>query len=223
MAILLTDYNIIIQHIPRTGGEWIDEILIKLGINTHRIGNKHGNIFTDKDIFDLYNEDYFFYSIVRHPVEWYRSLWCLKSKYIDNLFETNSQWHPTWGIDSKCYNESFNKFIENIIYRFPGFSCHLYDMYTKKPSYKNINMIGKTENIRNDLCILLDKFNINYDKDYLMNYNIKNASELKFKNIALYTKDNFNKIIELDRRIINEYNYNTDINNYSNIIIDLKE
>ncbi len=222
MPILLSENNSII---PKTGGTWVWRIFLELSIPIESFGLKHGFLALSPKYFERYiHQDLFLFTFVRNPLEWYRSYWAFKSKSSQRLFEDKAQWHPTWDLDTLCFEENnaredFNGFIKNVIKFTPGYLTRIYDLYTRAEGFKKINFIGKTENLKEDLIEILKILEVDFEEELVLNRKFENISSIGIKEKALFSAKNLEKIIELEYRSFIENDYSLEINDYSSILI----
>jgi len=83
-----------------------------------------------------------------------------------------NDWHP----NSPLYMEkpkNFNEFIRKIIKKHPGYVTELYSSYTSP----NIDFIGKTENLVEDLIKVLKLMDVSFDEEIVRNFPPQNVSK----------------------------------------------
>jgi len=148
-------------HIPKTGGTTVSKYLFdQFGKKIMRVnGKKVGHIpvgFIEKDLFR--------FAFIRDPHKWWESVYkMLLSTKRDMFYYAGFQ--PLSIVHPLICND-FNKFIERIIEHLPGFYCQLLKMYIGH-QYDGLEFVGRTERLEDDLCKVLDKLKVKYDKDKL--------------------------------------------------------
>lgn len=146
-------------HVPKTGGNWVRDVLDAHDLVYAHIGGKHAGprqlaplerLLQVPHRYDRPNRPLFKFCFVRHPLRWYES-W-----YRMNLMRG---W-PTWDIDEAAWNPSvelnglgapdFNGFIRNVVTRRPGFLSDLFDYYAA-----DAHFVGRQETMAEDLAAVL--------------------------------------------------------------------
>jgi len=155
MASLIAN-KLLFIHPPRCGGEWFSKALTNAGVQQYRVGNKHGHACSNIEIYNAMQDPKIkTMTCIRHPAEWYKSYWELKTNKITDInriekwgiFEDNSIWHPTWDLDNECFAHTFEGFINNCVDKFPSYLSYLYDDYTRKPAVGTIDYIILTREL----------------------------------------------------------------------------
>ncbi len=189
MALVLKN-DAVFLHIPKTGGKWVTSVLEEMDLVRQKIAPRQKHL--DIDHFFAYRscqcwnrmtgafrrgngsgsrkKDGFMFCFVRHPLSWYESWFRYMSQPSRNWQNWGDQcdpgnWHPN-AILNGTGSSDFNRFIENVLHRRPGYVTELFGWYTKPP----MNFIGKQENLVDDLIEVLDLMNIDYDEDFIRNY-----------------------------------------------------
>ncbi|MCB2167781.1 MAG: sulfotransferase family protein [Deltaproteobacteria bacterium] len=225
MALLLKNGSIFL-HIPKTGGNWVREILSKLDLVDKEIGHKHADV--DRVLYDrivnlsfmeffkkkfsksltpFRNSQYpFIFCFVRHPLQWYESWfkymsqpnreWRNWPKRIGDF-----DWHPNSLINGTGSND-FKQFVKNVLKLYPGYVTHLYGFYTKR----EIDFIGKQENLRNDLINVLNIMKLNFDKDLIIEYERVGVSP-KPRTPMIWDIELRNKVIQVEYSGLLRYGY----------------
>lgn len=180
----------IFLHIPKTGGTWVTNYFKETGMDhgveeLSRLAHIHG---TDLRNIIPYTEDLIF-CFVRHPLTWYRSYWQSKQVIIDR----NGGWIDT------IVDLPFQEFIEKILNDYPGYLTGFFTGYTERCRY-----IGRQENLRNDLDYLLEHLRIPYNRPYLF----KRVPDNVVPSSQKYTKKLAFAIMETEKCLVEEYNYN---------------
>ena len=186
MALLLNN-NTIFLHIPKTGGDWVTNATSKVGVVKGVYHHKHAGfdrvVLNDPTHwcnkkwgrFDTPPKAAFTFCFVREPLEWLVSYW----RYMVDIgapkwasFRDGKIWHPNVPID-ECWDTNFNKFVENVESKRPGYVTELFALYTPY----QVGFIGKQERLVDDLITVLDMTGQRYNKEALRNVPKNNASK----------------------------------------------
>ncbi|MDP1569141.1 MAG: hypothetical protein Q8L86_03985 [Vicinamibacterales bacterium] len=143
-------------HVPKTGGNWVRDVLDAHDLVYAHIGGKHAGprqlaplerLLQVPHRYDRPNRPLFKFCFVRHPLRWYES-W-----YRMNV----ARGWPTWDEDEEAWNPSvelnglgapdFTRFIENVLTRRPGFVSDLFDYYAG-----DAHFVGRQETMAEDLA-----------------------------------------------------------------------
>ena len=180
MAILLKSGGLFL-HVPKTGGNWVSEVLESSDLVFAHVGGKHAGpaqlapleqLLHVPHRYDRTNRPLFRFCFVRHPLRWYESWFrmCVARGW------------PQWAADDEVWNPSvelnglgadtFNGFIENVLRERPGFLSGLYDCYTK-----DAHFVGRQEHMAEDLLIVLTYLKTTVDEALVRGYQPTNVSE----------------------------------------------
>lgn len=187
MAIILKNGSVFL-HIPKTGGNWVTEVLYKSNLVKEKIGHKHAtinqlcypSIYRSTKLFKHFvvNRNFgifarkkpFMFCFVRHPLSWYESWF----KYMS---QDNRKWQ-FWGDERDIRNwhpnamlnglgdSDFNGFVRNVANKRPGYVSELYGWYTTP----EVDFIGKQENLREDLIRVLKLLELDFSEDFIWTY-----------------------------------------------------
>ena len=182
----------IFLHIPKTGGTWVTRYFRETNMSHNVEDLELAAHINGKVIRELRpNTEDLCFCFVRHPLTWYRSYWQMR-----NTLTPNDRHVPF--IDS-IVDLPFHQFIEAILDQHPNWLTQFFDDYIER-----CRLIGKQENLRNDLDNILKLLNIPYDRDYLFSRPLQNVSNSN----ETYTYKLAKAIMEGEHRIIKEFNYN---------------
>ena len=190
MAILLPR-NAIVLHIPKTGGEWVAEVLARQGLIVRKFTG-HADTRTAALEFDQWfrgtlpgrkkeflqricypkrpaaAEKPFFISFVRHPLRWYESMF----KYCRQRgwpYHGSRDYSPfSWGAISWLNGiraDSFGAYLKQILGTRRGFLTDLYAEYTGPM----VDFVGRTERLADDLVEILGKKGLAFDPENIRN------------------------------------------------------
>jgi hypothetical protein len=182
MALLINDKAIFI-HIPKTSGSWVEQCLREQNnVYIESIGSRHGDLerignfwrhcpyfYVRKSLSHAKNfqsliGNCFILCFVRHPYEWAKSFYSYQTERgwpkwkglgEEWLKYGNTKWHPNevlYDLDKS----SFNRFINDMIEKRPGYIYELYSWYIGT----EIDFIGKVESIKRDLIKVLSKIGV---------------------------------------------------------------
>ena len=114
------------------------------------------------------------FCFVRHPLQWYESWWRYMIGRSGSDWSAESDllgWHPCAAIKN-CGDESYQKFIRNVIQHRPGFVSELFAQYAQP----GISFIGKQESLTDDLIRVLRQLNLSFDEQRVREYAPLNVS-----------------------------------------------
>lgn len=141
MAVVLD--KAIFLHIPKTGGEWVRQVLWDAGLETERLDpgkQKHVDLvwFRQHSQYDRP----FRFAFVRHPLSWYRSFWA---------FQELRKWRPIPEVSLHPSRRlPYLEFLAWVSLNRKGFLGRLYEKYTD-----GIEFVGRSEHLRCDLALAL--------------------------------------------------------------------
>jgi hypothetical protein len=131
-------------HVPKTGGTWVWGALEAAGVKFEVLGlpppdarTNHWSLEHTRDY-----DDRFTIAFVRHPLDWWRSLWA---------YRMTSGWDPRRRVDAVARSDHFNTFIERVVEHLPGDFDALLARYIGPPS-QPITFIGRYESLVDDLA-----------------------------------------------------------------------
>jgi hypothetical protein len=187
------------------------------------VSNTNSLIFIGKlNIFDLLkNPNIKSMTFIRHPAEWYKSHWELRTYTNKNqslkwgLYEKDFMWHPTWDLDNECWSTDFEDFINKCVEKFPSYLSRLYDDYTRKPPVGTLDYIILTKDLEKEIPRIFEENSMDFDLEKFLNTPSHNS--FKDDNIK-YTTDSINKILSSERRCIEKFNFTTDVENLKDLI-----
>jgi hypothetical protein len=223
MASLIAN-KLLFIHPPRCGGEWFSKALTNAGVQQYRVGNKHGHACSNIEIYNAMQDPKIkTMTCIRHPAEWYKSYWELKTNKITDInriekwgiFEDNSIWHPTWDLDNECFAHTFEGFINNCVDKFPSYLSYLYDDYTRKPAVGTIDYIILTRELEEKAPSILQECGIALDLDKFLATDRYNSFK---KDDVKYSVESINKILSSEIRCISKFNFTTDVENLKDLI-----
>lgn len=184
MCIILA--NSVFVHIPKTGGSWVRKTL-----------NLNGLIIEKKAQHEKRPNGQNLFAFVRNPISWYRSKWSYTTRitpnrmsYLGKHFENEDELQRdnflTWfnKIPPKAFEKAMQKWLGRNLNR--------------------IKIIGKTENLQEDLANIIKKYE---GFDLQLFPKKQNVSRAKRKEIAIYTEKEIKKIIKHNERFMTKFGY----------------
>lgn len=196
MPLLLKSGGIFL-HIPKTGGDWVTQVLTEQNLIHSTFGEKHADLdrVMFRDGFEYARPrlktvlqhwwrqkvakkelaDEFLFCFVRNPLKWWES-WFRYCKGLNwkqwGTAGGKHDWHPNAILNGTGHAE-FNPFLRNVIARRPGYASELFFSYTRP----GIRFIGRQENLADDLIAVLRQLNENFDEDYIRSRPRQNESK----------------------------------------------
>ena len=187
MALVLKN-GAVFLHIPKTGGNWITEVLEKCGLVRSNVPPKHADL--DRLFWPIRPTRYgtlkfllkklwvgrtlrrkpFIFCFVRHPLSWYESWFkymTQPSRQWQNWGDPTDpdNWHPN-SVLNGLGDPDFNQFVRNVIRKRPGYVTEMYGWYTKSM----MDFVGRQENLPDDLIAVLKRMNLEFDEAFIRNY-----------------------------------------------------
>ena len=166
MAILLKSGGLFL-HVPKTGGNWVTEVLESNELVFAHVAGKHAgpaqlapleHLLEIPRRYDRPNRASFRFCFVRHPLSWYESWYRMN---------VDRGW-PEWAVDEDAWNPSvelnglgastFDRFIENVLRHRPGFLARLYRFYAA-----DAHFVGRQEHLAEDLIAVLTLLGVEFD------------------------------------------------------------
>lgn len=156
MSILLPTSRTLIVLPTKTGSSWLRAALKASGVHTQEVGSKQFGGHDDLSEHDLTHVGAC--SIVRNPIDWYRSYWA---------YRMERGWRPKYDLDRLCGSNNFTVFIRNVVVCLPGFVTAMFERYVG-PVSQPIPYILKQERLSQDLASLLYQRGENFNIDALL-------------------------------------------------------
>lgn len=211
MTIILKGGKVAFVHIPKTGGTWVRECLKLNNLVEQEIleidlyntteathETQHSVPLTDSQFMRC---DYVF-SFVRNPLTWYQSYWAFKSSY---------RWYVGKRFDKNTASRIFSDFITKVQKHYPqGYLSSVFKFYTDICTH-----VGQQENLQDGLVHFLEIYG--FDTGSLIFPDRIKISPVENKNIATYKVGQIEPIIELERKVFNDYSYSTNPNHYRHL------
>lgn len=195
--------------VPKTGGVWVATALQRAVPNYTGWSPQHltpgetflhqNNALAKKAI----KRPWFFF--VRHPCEWYRSMWVHIS--------TGRAIPQLWlyeGLANYRYM-SFDEFVRKCVRHHPKMVTRLYESFCGGLRYGrcNVEHVGKQENLTNDLCRLLTALREPYSKNKILETPRENVSNPALKADAVYTDELWGMVVESEWVAFDVFDYET--------------
>ena len=156
MARFLRETKTLFQHVPRTGGTWIENAIAAMGLNHDRcldwgplrLPRKH--LFKSHYVY-LPDEVLNVVAFVRHPLAYYESVW----KYLKNVerrpelirrFYTRWDWHPK-RTAALHYQPHFDDWVFLMLKKDPLWYTRIVEGYVGPAGAEYCNYVGRTENL----------------------------------------------------------------------------
>lgn len=169
MSLYLKKHKAVFLHVPRTGGNWVRNVLRRIaemparnfyGTIPEHIDRKHACL-SHKDRRKMARVKYIF-AFVRHPVSYYESVW----KWLNRDARKRSAKQPNWAIRrrwhpfrdvAKLWDQEFNVWVARVLEDVPAFATRLFEMYVGPEGAPFVDFIGRLENIKEDMEVVLSR------------------------------------------------------------------
>ena len=191
---LLAD-QIRVQISPYIPISWKQKTLKTLHIET-RGGTRHKKTNVIKR-----RKKPFLFCFVRHPLRWYESFWKYQikmgwPKYGDP--KDPFHWHPC-SLLNEIEDHDFNRFMEKVIYKQPGFVTRMYGWYIDGYT----DFVGKQENLRDDLIKALKMTGISLDREQVIQSRVNESPKYDIK----WSRDIMLEVTRLEYPAIKRFGY----------------
>jgi hypothetical protein len=164
MSTHLLQANALFLHIPKTGGTWVEEALKACGIATAYAEARDTVSWRHGLPGHLTRRYRFAFTFVRHPLSWYESWWKFQAR-VWKRFEPGV-WHPQRVLE-RCASDDFSTFVRLCLAHEPAYVSRLYEWYIGPPGLEGVDVIGRYENLANDLVRILRLLGYDFDEDTL--------------------------------------------------------
>ncbi len=153
----------LIQHIPRTGGSWVEEALGICEIRCSRWGKAQFGCYPRKhSLMNHYKRErlenvYYTAVFVRDPFALYESFWKFfreRGRVEKGAINNRWAWHPKQ-VALKYYSNDFNTWAFTMTQKEPGWLTRLYELYVGPEGGEFCDFIGRTETLCDDFCHLM--------------------------------------------------------------------
>lgn len=193
---VITDKSIFF-HIPKTGGTWVTRVLLDSIPSARKLEYYAGervrwdgqHVPTNR----INSRGRKTFCFVRHPLEWYKSLW--------RYHNTDGDWEVSETaqdpLDLLCPHKEFNIFIDKVIETFPNGYLH----WIVEPFIAGVDYIGRQERLVFDLMDILDSIGEDYSTYPFLSEHINRSDPKECE----YTEDQRIKIIEMERPLIERF------------------
>ena len=186
MARYLPDSGLLIQHIPRTGGTWVEKALDQLPMKKVKWVEKQPDWIPKKHaLLSHYFRDQlacvkYVAAFVRCPVPYYSSVWrwlvdserrkqeLRPGRSSAEITIHSRSWHPhrtatiQW-LEAGGLEGTFNDWVYLMLEKEPMWYTRLLEQYVGPPGGEFCDFIGRTENLTSDLILLLETLGYRFD------------------------------------------------------------
>ena len=156
--------QILFLHVPRCGGTFAEDVALRLGLRTSQgyvTPYWRGQVATNRHGLTL---DYNWYydqsfTIVRHPLTWYQSVFkfCTRRRWRD--FEPERDWHVLRPILA-CRAPDFHAFMRKVIDAEPGFVTRMVEWFVGPPGRVLVDYVLWYERLHEGLAALLQNYGV---------------------------------------------------------------
>lgn len=134
------------------------------------------------------------FGFVRYPVTWYESYWRHRLSY---------GWKDDHNIDRECQSDDLERFVESVVDRYPGWMGRYFEQWLGK-DHESLAFVGRFENLVDDLCLGLKKFDQPFDESKLRATEPINVGNAKCFPAAM-SGSTISKVVDSERRIIERF------------------
>jgi hypothetical protein len=193
MARFLVESRTLFQHVPRTGGTFVEEVIDQSGIQCNRWISKQDNRLCPKkhSLLAHYHRHQMalvdrVVCFVRHPVEYYSSVW----RYLHDAAQFSKRWesgrmsalwrkwrwHP-FKQAARLYRPDFAEWTEAVIESEPCWATRLMSLYVGPEDGEFAAFIGRTETLEADLLEVLERLGHRIDEKLILGRGRVNQSK----------------------------------------------
>lgn len=210
MARFLPDAGLLIQHIPRCGGSFVERALDELKIPYVRWLEKQPDRLPRKhSLLEHYRREPMrevraVACWVREPVAYYKSVWCWLTQAGERgrrKLLTKWSWHPHASA-ARLYAPDFGRWVWLVLDREPAWATRIFESYTGPEGGEFCQFVGRCETIAEDLPELLDRVGFVADQQVVQNIPRQNESKVPKPEIGRWAED---KIRESERVAIRRW------------------
>lgn len=166
MAVLLK-CGALFLHIPKTGGNWVTEVLEEAGLVMAHVSGKHASdqlvdfesFFRQPYAYSKPNRGLYKFCFVRHPLRWYESWFRMQQTQgwpvrgdAAGPGGLRPFWNPTVELDG-LGSPDFSTFVRNVLRYKPGFVTSMYHRYVALGTH----FVGRQEALVDDTIHVLRK------------------------------------------------------------------
>jgi hypothetical protein len=182
-------------HLPKTGGTWVTRALAAGGVPTTRLPTRnelgptiHGTLD------DLPDDGVFTFAFVRHPLDWWRSVWVHRMRY---------GWNDVSPAERSLRSDDFSEFIRRVIERAPGHATRVFERFVG-PANAQISFVGRYESLADDLVYALRLAGEPHDAAALRGTPPTNVGHYQ-KVTAEYSRELADALVDAERPIVDRF------------------
>lgn len=159
MALYLPDQNLLILHLPRTGGTWIKGALSSWGVafepaeglGEHNLPEAYEHPRAHRAVF------------VRHPIAWLESVWrgchaSWPSRKESTALMRERYWSPMRVLSNLVSEPEFIWFQKRIVEEQPGLVSRMVEWFVGPPGWPKVDFVGRQEHLAAHLEQLLRRY-----------------------------------------------------------------
>jgi len=213
-------------HVPKTGGNWVSEVLFKCGLVESELADKHYDfvralhsltqtitpawhgVLRGRKAYTIRpKRDTFFFAFVRNPLHWYESWFKYMNQKSRQWRDWGKEgdledWHPNSALNG-LGSDNFETFVRNVITKRPGYVSELLFSYTPP----EVRFVGKQESIRTDLVAALKQAGESFDEELIMTYKPVGVSKPELSEPIKWSPELLKKVVELEWAALVRYGY----------------
>jgi hypothetical protein len=152
MALYLPDHDAAFLHVPKCAGSWLKSILKATA--RHVEAGSGGDYYAHSRRPDPRPK--FVFAFVRRPQTWYESWWRFEMDRNWPERAGGGKWHYARCLDFARECRDFNDWMRAVMDDEPAYVTRLYEWYCGPEGSKDVDFIGKIENLIPDAIKALD-------------------------------------------------------------------